>query len=472
MPDSNDVNRLYQEWLEIPAERLPPNHYALLGVDDFESDIDTIESAAKSRSAYLHQLAAGPERKRVQDILNQVAVARRTLLNDSARSEYDQQLRTSALEPPSSAAAAFEPAAEPSATAVLDPDRPATTMAPRKRSGDWKYHAVSAAVLLGVVGLIYAVNRNEGGRRAAEARRETESNEPRSSGPVGSETARQTPQPASEVRSASSPAPSRPQQRSPIVKPRESGSGLGSGLGGKFENVLSEIAGDTESGSADMSGRTSGQDGFQPLGGLLIGAVKQGDRADNPPEGLSSVDPFPEATQERFTSEVGWDWFEVMGQRLQVKASGDQGGTLFSLRDQQFTLAAGAAASIRASLGAPMRRDAQAGFAIDGIRVGVRPTKAGVELFASDRGDDRQVDSITKLPGDSDPVTLTIMRDAGQTDVLHWFASIGDQLRSGTVTTAALPAEAALEVFVVPPRQSLKQPLWLSDLKVRPATGG
>jgi hypothetical protein len=472
MPDSNDVHRLYQEWLDIPAERLPPNHYALLGLDDFESDLETIDAAAKSRSAYLHQLAAGPERKRVQEILNQVAVARRTLLNDSARNEYDQQLRDTASEPQSSSAAAGASAAEPVATAAPDLDRPAATTPRRKRSGDWKYHAVSAAVLLGVVGLIYVLNRNEGGRRAAEARPETGSTASRSSDPGGSESARRASDPAAETRSASSPAPSRPQRRSPVAKPRESGSGLGSGLGGKFGNVLAEIAAGPESDSTEMPDGGSRQDGFQPLGGLLIGAVKQGNRADDAPDELSAVGPFPSAVQQHFVSDRGFDWFEVADQTLRVNVSGDQGGKVFALRNESLALAPGAAVSIRASLGAPLRRDVQAGLAIDGIRVGVRPTKAGVELFARDRGEDAELDSIAKVSGDRDPVTLTILRDAEQTDVLRWFASIGDQLRSGTITTTSLPVEAALEIFVVPPRQSLKQPLWLSDLKVRPAGGG
>jgi hypothetical protein len=62
MPDHSDLNALYHEWLEIPAERLPPNHYALLGLSDFESDTEAIEAAAKSRSVYLHQISAGPQR--------------------------------------------------------------------------------------------------------------------------------------------------------------------------------------------------------------------------------------------------------------------------------------------------------------------------------------------------------------------------------------------------------------------------
>ncbi len=308
MPDSNDVNRLYQEWLEIPADRLPPNHYALLGLDDFESDVERIESAAKSRSAYLHQVAAGPERKLIQDVLNQVAVARRTLLNDSSRSEYDQQLRRGdSAPPPSDSATSFESAAEPAATASVDVDRPVGTASPRRRSGDWKYHVISAAVLLGAVGLFYAFNRNQGGRRAAKARPEVEATASRSDERGGEETAQPTPDQAVETRSASSPAPPRPQRRSPVVKPRGSGSGLGSGLGGKFENVLSEIAADSESGSAEMPARASSGDGFQPLGGLLIGAVKKGDRANDPPHGLAAVAEFPQAIRERFASEAGFE---------------------------------------------------------------------------------------------------------------------------------------------------------------------
>ena len=52
----------YAEWLQIPTQQRPPDHYALLGLDAWEEDAKKIDTAAKKRAAYLHQLAAGPHR--------------------------------------------------------------------------------------------------------------------------------------------------------------------------------------------------------------------------------------------------------------------------------------------------------------------------------------------------------------------------------------------------------------------------
>ena len=70
----------------------PPTHYQLFGIDDFESDQQLIEKSAKERTAHLHQIAAGPQRKIVQKLLNEIAVARRTLLSTEAKAAYDEQL--------------------------------------------------------------------------------------------------------------------------------------------------------------------------------------------------------------------------------------------------------------------------------------------------------------------------------------------------------------------------------------------
>ena len=78
--------------LEIDPELRPPTHYQLLGIDDFETDLDVIAAAAKERGAYLHRIAAGAHRKAVQQLLGEVAVARRTLLNDQTKQAYDEQL--------------------------------------------------------------------------------------------------------------------------------------------------------------------------------------------------------------------------------------------------------------------------------------------------------------------------------------------------------------------------------------------
>ena len=47
----------YYEWLGIPAEEQPPNHYRLLGINVFESNPKVIESAVNQRMAYLQQLS-------------------------------------------------------------------------------------------------------------------------------------------------------------------------------------------------------------------------------------------------------------------------------------------------------------------------------------------------------------------------------------------------------------------------------
>ena len=90
----SDSTELYERWLEIPSDFCPPNHYVLLGVDEFTDDESAIDAAAKKRTAYLHQIAAGPNRKEIQQLLGEVAVARRTLLDASSRSEYDEWLST------------------------------------------------------------------------------------------------------------------------------------------------------------------------------------------------------------------------------------------------------------------------------------------------------------------------------------------------------------------------------------------
>ncbi|HVA48109.1 MAG TPA: hypothetical protein VNH11_17200 [Pirellulales bacterium] len=55
----------YHKWLGIPAWEQPPNHYRFLGLTNFESDPDAIESAADQRMAHVRTFQSGvhsPER--------------------------------------------------------------------------------------------------------------------------------------------------------------------------------------------------------------------------------------------------------------------------------------------------------------------------------------------------------------------------------------------------------------------------
>lgn len=89
----------YHVWLGIPADQQPPTHYRLLGIELFESSADVIDAAASRQTAYLHQIASGPNRKASQKILTEVAAARRCLLNADSKIAYDQTLKTTDSSP-------------------------------------------------------------------------------------------------------------------------------------------------------------------------------------------------------------------------------------------------------------------------------------------------------------------------------------------------------------------------------------
>lgn len=114
MSDSFDP---YHIWLGIPPTDQPPNHYRLLGLQALEENTDVIDAAANRQTTYLHEMAAGPNRKESQQLLNEVAAARRCLLNPEKKNEYDENLRADAR-------AAPPPAAVPIAQAIAPPPAP------------------------------------------------------------------------------------------------------------------------------------------------------------------------------------------------------------------------------------------------------------------------------------------------------------------------------------------------------------
>ncbi len=91
----------YHKWLGIPPAHQPPTHYRLLGIEQFESDREVIDAAANQRMLYLQDLAGGQFIKESQKLLNEVAGARRCLLNVEAKAQYDAelQIRLSASKP-------------------------------------------------------------------------------------------------------------------------------------------------------------------------------------------------------------------------------------------------------------------------------------------------------------------------------------------------------------------------------------
>jgi formylglycine-generating enzyme required for sulfatase activity len=85
----------YHQWLGIPPGEQPPDHYRLLGVPLFESDLDVIEAAAQRQTVFLRTLQLGPQSGLAEQILNEVARARVTLLNVDQKVVYDHRLRES-----------------------------------------------------------------------------------------------------------------------------------------------------------------------------------------------------------------------------------------------------------------------------------------------------------------------------------------------------------------------------------------
>src|SRR5688500_2510795 len=84
----------YREWLEIPPEELPADHYRLLGLAKFEADTGKIAAAADGRMAHVRTRALGRHALVSQRILNELAAARATLSDSRRRASYDLILRS------------------------------------------------------------------------------------------------------------------------------------------------------------------------------------------------------------------------------------------------------------------------------------------------------------------------------------------------------------------------------------------
>ncbi|MFP6618453.1 MAG: hypothetical protein VB877_03835 [Pirellulaceae bacterium] len=83
----------YHKWLGIPLDEQPASYYRLLGIAEYESDLDVIESAAERQMNYLRTFQTGPNFELAERLLNEVSEARVWLLDEQAKAKYDRQLR-------------------------------------------------------------------------------------------------------------------------------------------------------------------------------------------------------------------------------------------------------------------------------------------------------------------------------------------------------------------------------------------
>lgn len=88
----------YRKWLGISAKDLPANHYRLLGLEIFESDLDVIEGAAERQMSFIRQYQSGEHAAEAAKLLNELAIARLCLLKPSTKAAYDLKLKNE-LEP-------------------------------------------------------------------------------------------------------------------------------------------------------------------------------------------------------------------------------------------------------------------------------------------------------------------------------------------------------------------------------------
>jgi hypothetical protein len=85
---------VYRDWLDIPDDARPPNHYALLGIARGESRIEVIDAAADARLKIIRPRCLKYPREGTQ-LLNEVTRARLCLCDDDERLAYDRELEDS-----------------------------------------------------------------------------------------------------------------------------------------------------------------------------------------------------------------------------------------------------------------------------------------------------------------------------------------------------------------------------------------
>jgi len=84
----------YYEWLGIPPQDQPADHYRLLGLSKFESNPTVIANAADRQIAHLRLFQAGPRGQFAPALIDEVMAARACLLSPEQRQVYDESLRT------------------------------------------------------------------------------------------------------------------------------------------------------------------------------------------------------------------------------------------------------------------------------------------------------------------------------------------------------------------------------------------
>lgn len=83
----------YRDWLKIPEDQQPPDHYAVLGLKRFEGEAGKVQEATMARMKVVRPRCLKYHELGTQ-LLNQIAAANICLTDVAAKAEYDKTLRS------------------------------------------------------------------------------------------------------------------------------------------------------------------------------------------------------------------------------------------------------------------------------------------------------------------------------------------------------------------------------------------
>lgn len=454
----------YSEWLKIPPSDQPPDHYVLLGLGRFEDDPQRIDEAAKKRMAYLHQLAGGPNRQAVQQLLGEIASARRTLCNVEAKQAYDQQLLnpTPIPQPTREESEAVpgiqiaietqepkkrgQPASKRRAKQP-EPETPHESRKPASRSRHNLYMLASCSVLIALImGLI--IYRNLSPRRVAA-------------------------QPSSFVADQRAPQSVQPQTRRSFEF--ESRKTLEAQRDETFNSLLKASS---EWGDADAAAKPlkknvpslsskpaaspakTAKSNSKPLS-MPIEPAQVKDSQIRVLASFAAADQHP-FDPKKFLSQH----FSISDERLEiVPVAKSRKPVTLPLAGKK--LSPGQAVSLRTSFPVENQRDLQLGWSVGGVRLILQPqrVKKKENRLALMIGGKR-VAEFTKLG--AGPLMLTVYRPEISADHLCWMVAYRDEAYGGRVKAAKLADNSNIALVYRSPRRKLESPLWIDEVRFGP----
>tara|TARA_R110002096_G_scaffold63442_1_gene155647 strand:+ start:889 stop:1923 length:1035 start_codon:yes stop_codon:yes gene_type:complete len=83
---------VYKEWLGIPEDQRPPDHYQLLRLVQFEDNAEKVQANYRKLNAHVRKYATGQYMDESQALLNELAKAMLCLTDAERKRDYDEQL--------------------------------------------------------------------------------------------------------------------------------------------------------------------------------------------------------------------------------------------------------------------------------------------------------------------------------------------------------------------------------------------